>query len=426
MYMSISKNSHDVNGNRPEFSITGLQNSQSEHNSIAQGGEDTLEFYYNVQWAGWEKLRSVLEIGRALAAEASTGKSVVLLTDGFPVVMRAGGHGKGANYLRYSFDVGGVSVSIGDGPSGWVYFRVGSLLCMSWGLLGVVDHTSAMVQRLSGVICGSKLSRVDLAVDLAGIPMSEVDFAQRSDYVICAARESTVYMRTSQTTGIMYGRGATVVRIYNKALETGRRGDKWAWLVDNRYGGVSPEHALRVEIQLRRDALREMGVDSFEDYIERRAAIARYIVTSWIRFTDSPVDRKNDNYKRSRMSSFWLRVVHAFESFTGSTERVVRRVRRTGGDVQSLLKQAVGCIAAAQVLDVGYVAASAGDLLAEGFGAMRVALDRWGSCYLDDLADRAIVRLLCLSPENPQDSAGRFFGTRIYDLDYAHIRRSSV
>ena len=77
-----------------------------------------------------------------------------------------------------------------------------------------------------------------------------------------------------------------------------------------------PLRAIRVEYQLRREKLKQLGVDSLADWLEKRAVIVHYLTHSWFRLTDGPVDRKHPD--RTPILPEWCEVQKAFLAWTGA------------------------------------------------------------------------------------------------------------
>lgn len=91
--------------------------------------------------------------------------------------------------------------------------------------------------------------------------------------------------------------------------------EKLQLLIDQRWG-VFPFRAIRVEFQLRRGKLKQLGVDSLADWLEKRAAVVRYLTHDWFRLTAGPVDRKHPD--RTPILPEWQEVQQAFAAWAGS------------------------------------------------------------------------------------------------------------
>jgi hypothetical protein len=110
-----------------------------------------------------------------------------------------------------------------------------------------------------------------------------------------------------------------------------------------RWNKVLPEAATRIEFELRRDALKERGIDTVEDYYAKRADLVSYLTYDWIRFTTRQVDRENNNQSKADTLHAWQEAREAFLNWTGQpTGNPLTPVPKEEADVRNLIKQAMG------------------------------------------------------------------------------------
>lgn len=378
--------------NSPPCTRTGQGEGEAAHEGAGKfsGGEDTLAAVLYVHWDEWDRLRAKLEKVKEIAKEIRDGSDHELpLINGKWIMQAEAIHTKGGGpSFRYVMKSDGVTLAIanmaspkGDCPNVKVEF--GSLRLMTselrheWGL--IIDE----IDSLGGVPEKSKPSRVDGCVDLPGVPTPPIVEKFRQRHFVSRARKLTdnfdfpedgaplaaqVHGTTTKDTGFTFGRGM-LIRVYDKLEETKRDDIKRQVMIERRWNGETPEHATRVEFQLRREHLKSMGVDSMEDYFERRADIWAYMCDAWFRFTEGAVDRENRNQGVAPTWSFWNEVRAAFVAWAGAERiEVVRRKVRVF-NLDALARQVLGCVlsvyAHAQGVtnDVGEVAAFAFDYL---------------------------------------------------------------
>jgi hypothetical protein len=98
-------------------------------------------------------------------------------------------------------------------------------------------------------------------------------------------------------------------RVYDKIVESKRDILKQAILQQTRWGGM-PEFASRVEFQIERAKLAQFGVDTVEDWIEKRSDVVDRLTSTWLRLTDGPVDRKHAY--RTPIHPVWEKTREAF------------------------------------------------------------------------------------------------------------------
>ena len=117
----------------------------------------------------------------------------------------------------------------------------------------------------------------------------------------------------------------------------------------HRWHEQEPEKAIRVEFQLGREALKERGIDSPEDYFAKRGDLTAYLCNEWVRFTTGSVDRTNTS--RAEVLPIWLKVADGFREWAGNPAGLsLAPLDRGQIDVRQLEKQGVGVLLTAAVL----------------------------------------------------------------------------
>jgi hypothetical protein len=316
-----------------------------------------------VQWSQWDELRKRLD---TLKEAAQGGKGVQYLEAGEDkwAVSHKGYRLGGASGPMYKWvlSLGGFRIGIQDeerpkvnADVGNVWLQIGSEMLMSLrGLRGAFEYVRESLGRLGGTVVGNKVSRVDACVDLPGIEASEFTRAFREGRVICRAQKWSdhgmipcdFYGCGRKETGLSLG---TVIRLraYDKVAEVRNNPTKKAILETHRWGG-KPEIASRVEFQIRREALKEFGVDTVEDWEKEKASILRYLCEDWFRLTEYEVDRTNTT--RGSVSEVWRHVTDRFMLWCRADENTRKAERETPQSVvepDALVKQARGCLTTA-------------------------------------------------------------------------------
>ncbi len=127
-----------------------------------------------------------------------------------------------------------------------------------------------------------KASRVDLFMDSHGW---ELDANDR-DRFLCRASQRVVYEDDALFTGLRFGSGksgAVMARIYDKTEESRQKGTDWwpeKWGADYRPG----ERVLRVEFQVGRDLMREVGVSTPGDVLAELSGLWGYLTDQWLTY----------------------------------------------------------------------------------------------------------------------------------------------
>lgn len=83
--------------------------------------------------------------------------------------------------------------------------------------------------------------------------------------------------------GFTIGRGNPMLaRIYNKTEEIKVKGKEWFKAIWLENGWNEKKDVWRIEYQLRREALKELGLDQVEDIEENEESLWQYLTTKWL------------------------------------------------------------------------------------------------------------------------------------------------
>ena len=323
------------------------------------GAEDWFEWVSYVNWLTkkWAESRNLLEMCKSLAAEEDVPEELKWLIDRIevkvdPSGVRLGLKNKGP-YFAYKMEYGELTVMIADRQSAIrkipnVVMRANGEACLGYGAESCLKHGRDFIASLGGLITKEKLSRVDIALDMPGVGMRDFLAAFKEERYICRAK-SLGFTKSNGLT-LKFGESPLLLRIYDKLAETQKCANprKAFDMEMRRWNGMIPDQAARVEFELRREALKERGIDSVDDYFKKRADLVNYLVREWFRFTTESVDRENKNQSRAEVLPLWKDVQTAFESWAGSPAGCsLEPLNLEAVDVTQLFKQALGVIKAA-------------------------------------------------------------------------------
>lgn len=320
------------------------------------GGEDTADWGWLVEWseAKFDEWRE--KLGRAQkASQAQDWEGAFVQIGCVKCLVRPSGARVGGLYYSWVVESCGYRLTIMDrrkpfGETPNVRVHVGALALLQTDVESIHASARCFVEFMGGTIQGEKLSRVDACLDLVDVPVG--DFVQPflCGQVVRRGRKFGVYGDGLGLTGFHVGQGIVRLRVYDKVAECQDNAVKWDAMVQMRYGGEVPEIASRVEFQLRRKALKEFGVETVADWIQKRAGILDYLTGQWFRLTEGQVDRENS--QRCGPSSLWQRVSEGFASWAGLAvvPAVRERLKRKLLDVGGLYRQSVGCLTTAAAM----------------------------------------------------------------------------
>ena len=328
-----------------------------------KGGLDRLKLS---MFGSWDLV--ALDGLKAKIAEAwRTGKpgesSVIKLPNGELATLKPYAPSMGGIRCTAQLMVGGVNVFVVGHASGTMpglILDAGSLRCMQSGM-DIFEEMTALAAGLGFRIEETKISSVDVCVDLLLGDDAEVLMRAITDrQVICHQISCRPHLEGERMTGVSLGKhnSPVMLNVYAKAEEllAGRkdalvRMEKMAYLSKHRWGcdvaEAREQGAVRVEFRMRgKDFLKPRGVRSPEQFRREFASIVHHLTHEWCRVVDRMPDRKNRHQDRCETHPAWSVVEDAFASLVpDAMVRKLKAVReRAVGEVDLLLKQAIGCV----------------------------------------------------------------------------------
>jgi hypothetical protein len=342
-------------------SNTPLSNSKF---GLITGGEDTAEISLFVQWSKfldlkteWEKLKK--------ESQSDDNKGAFFVSGGDSWAVGPSGFRMGDELKKgplYSWKLSWAGFVMGirsqaepieNDSVGNVRVRIGSELLMSvGGLKPAYDLLVAKILTMGGTVLKDKLSRVDPCVDLPNVGIEEFVAAFHEHRYISRARnwgdhheeylKSTNFGAGRKDTGFAIGVDIHL-RAYDKVREVKSQPAKKAIMEKFRWGGTM-EKAVRVEFQLRREALKKFGIDSVENWEKEKASVTKYLCEEWFRMTENKVDLSNTT--RVKVLLCWLLVTEKFREWTHAKPDTLAAslIEKTVNiDTSALLLQIMGC-----------------------------------------------------------------------------------
>lgn len=208
------------------------------------------------------------------------------------------------------------------------------------GLAGAVNQLQELIAKAGGKIVKVKCSRVDPCVDIL-LPEQVWDNSI-AKYRVCRARKLSEHFENDILTGLSIGQGQICARLYDKPLEIRTQSPHKEWL----YGiwGIDPDgipeghRIIRVEFQLRRTALKELGIDLISDLYNKSENLWAYCSRKWLKFRDRP-----GNHHTMRKTFQWWKAVQ--NGFPGAqTAHPLIREPAFKAQEKQLFYQAKGCL----------------------------------------------------------------------------------
>ena len=317
--------------------------------ALEKGGYDTLVILAHGKWDDIETLGKRLDLAQ-LEAQTKDGDSTIEISDQTVGVTPSGA--RRGLYCRWILKWRGIQFGIvnrsqSSKRSYGVHVHVGSLACMEYGGWDAWLMACQFLADLGFTVEGETLSRADLCVDRVGF---SADWAAKKclrGHCIQRGRKGAFHQEGVSFTGFTRGSGSRILlRVYDKVEELGLSNEDAAKqkILRERRWGCDPGVAGRVEFQLRREAIKDFAVDTFQEFHARRGEIAGWLCRDWFRITSEQVDRNNT--QRAATDDQWQAIQADFaEAFGEATP--AHRVKRLGPirvDVEALKRQTVGCL----------------------------------------------------------------------------------
>ena len=351
----------DLGGMPPDSEVGGLvsisppsnvkiDQISGENVTVLGSGVDTLVLALDVSWQ-WPIMLDVL---RETKAEAKASKE----QKGFEWPKTETDDTWGAAFDMQPFGVGGYewvlighefTFRVGDwltpGSRPSVMVEVRSETLWRLGVAACVERVSNLIMGLGGNVERCRVSRLDLCVDLR--IKSPLWSPSLLEHCVSRSRKRSVYLDTRDLEGISVGRGVVQCRVYDKLREIREVshkfwfGDVWKINLDE---VCDDERIVRVEYQLRREALKEMGIDLIGDLETKSAAVWGYCSQEWLRF----VDDADQHHTMQTVAPWWLVVQTAYKGSQLGTSAV--RARACHSDEKQLLQQMFGLASAVAAL----------------------------------------------------------------------------
>lgn len=150
----------------------------------------------------------------------------------------------------------------------------------------MVERVLSIIRGLRGGIVNIKPSRADLCCDVL---IRESDWHEQLRHsMVTRAHKLDPHVMRRRLSGFSIGTGIVSARLYDKPFEIECKGGgkRWffkVWGVDAAPGG---HLIVRVEFQLRREWLKNFGVDTMADFREKLPALLAYLTRRWLRLVD--------------------------------------------------------------------------------------------------------------------------------------------
>jgi hypothetical protein len=211
----------------------------------------------------------------------------------------------------------------------------------SVGVTEAIEWFASVLELVVGLVTW-KASRVDLFMDSHGW---DLDAEDRGRFV-CRGTQRVTYEDDDDLTGLRFGTGKPVMaRIYDKTVESELKGTDWwpaKWGESYRPG----ERVLRVEFQVGRELIRQVGLSSPDEVLRELPRIWAYLTDEWLTFREASADSTRSRWP---LAPEWASVQQAaLRGDALGLERVYGGER--AGSIRRLLPALQGYVSSAGAL----------------------------------------------------------------------------
>lgn len=264
-------------------------------------GIDSLDLGGYVDWGNsWENTKDLFQsrkeeaqTKKAVVCTSPFGRHYLVLPSGKPPQYRY--HIQFAEYHLFI----GISRISGKTPNVYLSFNAEALWHL--GLSKCIEIAKRDIESFGGDLLYFQVSRVDLAADFH-IP-GDINLPFLDQHKVCRSRHQQHYLGNGHLETYYIGTpGAPLrLRIYDKGTEITKGNKQW---FQNVWGVERPECVWRVEFQLRRSVLKELGIETTDCLRSKLGGVWRYLTEEWFSLRLP----NNDRQDRREVHNWWLEV----------------------------------------------------------------------------------------------------------------------
>ncbi|PLY16769.1 MAG: hypothetical protein C0631_02695 [Sedimenticola sp.] len=273
-------------------------------------GIDSLNLAIDVHWSNTDfftHLRTAKDQAKKLRADFSIEIPIDGDAEPCPFAVKPHGH-DGYEWMLTNRE---MTLSVGNWqvpqsrPSLFVESRSEALWHL--GAEKAIEKIKNLILANGGTKVEIKPSRVDLCVD-ALLP----DPIWTPDLKVYASTRATnigAYDTHRKLNGIAIGQGALLARLYDKPLEIRQKSKKF-WMYDIWDIKDVPEgmKIIRIEFQLRREKIKELGINDISELLMHIDNIWGYCTQKWLRFEDNP----GKHHTQRKTFDWWVAIQNGF------------------------------------------------------------------------------------------------------------------
>ncbi|MCB1001348.1 MAG: hypothetical protein KDB40_18795 [Acidimicrobiales bacterium] len=208
---------------------------------------------------------------------------------GYPVTVQPHSFGKYRYCLKHDLGMLGFTPSRKLPP---IRYQASAVALHAAGPEGAVLWLRNLLDS-AGIDATLHVSRLDLHSDWQRLDMKA---SERANFVTYSNLRA-LYEVDEQLAGLNFGkRGAPIYcRIYDKSREAEKNGHDW-WPEVWGPAYDPDEKVLRIEFELRREGLKQFGVDTPDEAISRAGELWAYVTQSWLSLRQPSADETRSRW----------------------------------------------------------------------------------------------------------------------------------
>ncbi|MBU4261886.1 MAG: hypothetical protein KKC76_08430 [Proteobacteria bacterium] len=208
-----------------------------------------------------------------------------------------------------------------------------------------VDFLMHILVQAGASIETVKPSRVDLCLDV--VWPQELWTVDLMPYRVTRACYAAPHYFHNALTGISIGKGKVAARLYDKPLEIRQKSKKF-WMYDV-WGieSVSDEFkVIRIESQFRREAIKQLGIESITDLLTHPENLWAYFSQKWLSFQDNP----GEHHTLRKTFGWWKIIQNGFLGVQNATPLI--RCKAVSTKKKQLFAQTYGTLSSMAAIEI--------------------------------------------------------------------------
>lgn len=302
---------------------------------------DWLEYRGCGSWTGDESPEWVERLETAKRLALLSHKEEPLEIAGHCVMVNGRGMGSGRqSHMEYSLAWGPVVFAVAERDSddmkqSNLYVKIPGEACVTHGEKRCREVVNEVLTEIGFAVRQQATARIDVCLDVTGVALQDaiLPACERGQMKGSLLRGGdTLALHGQPRSGLSLGSRQSVrINLYDKLREALSRGGQYLESMRvQRWGGLLPKKAFRLEYQISRDWLRRWQMSDVNQVLSRLPDIVSK-VTDYVAFpmwvvTDSVPDRKNKNQSRSEIHEDWLWTVNQFRSQSGNAQQPLEAI----------------------------------------------------------------------------------------------------